>query len=77
MVNSRRVSESYVIGFDDLMQKVAEREGFEPSVQFPVRILSKDVPSATRPSLQQKQCSTKHISRTEGEGFEPPIRFHA
>ena len=28
---------------------LAEREGFEPSVQLPVRVLSKDVPSATRP----------------------------
>ena len=32
---------------------MAEREGFEPSVQLPVRILSKDVPSAARPSLQR------------------------
>ena len=31
---------------------MAEREGFEPSVQLPVRHLSKVVPSATRPSLQ-------------------------
>ena len=32
---------------------MAEREGFEPSVQLPVRILRKDVPSAARPSLQR------------------------
>ena len=33
--------------------KVAEREGFEPSVELPLRILSKDVVSATHPSLQR------------------------
>ena len=31
---------------------VAEREGFEPSKQFPVYTLSKRAPSATRPPLQ-------------------------
>src|SRR5947207_13117890 len=30
---------------------VAEREGFEPSIQFPVCRLSKAVPSASRPPL--------------------------
>src|SRR5262249_33425092 len=30
----------------------AEREGFEPSIQFPVCRLSKAVPSASRPPLQ-------------------------
>lgn len=32
---------------------VAEREGFEPSVELPLRVLSKDVVSATHPSLQR------------------------
>ena len=32
------------------LSKVAVREGFEPSVQLPVRILSRDVVSATHPS---------------------------
>lgn len=32
---------------------VAEREGFEPSIQFPVCVLSKDVPSATRPPFHR------------------------
>ena len=36
--------------FDDL---VAEREGFEPSKQFPVYTLSKRAPSATRPPLHK------------------------
>ena len=34
-----------------LLEKVAEREGFEPSVQLPVRQFSKLVVSATHPSL--------------------------
>ena len=37
---------------------VAEREGFEPSLRFPVNTLSKRAPSATRPSLQKL---SKHI----------------
>jgi hypothetical protein len=30
---------------------MAEREGFEPSVELPLRVLSKDVDLATLPSL--------------------------
>ena len=30
---------------------LAEREGFEPSVEFPLHTLSKRAPSTTRPSL--------------------------
>ena len=33
-------------------QTVAEREGFEPSVEFPLRRFSKPVPSASRPPLR-------------------------
>src|SRR5258708_16568640 len=33
--------------------KLAEREGFEPSIQFPVYTLSKRAPSTTRPSLRR------------------------
>src|SRR5215469_4596342 len=32
---------------------MAEREGFEPSIRFPVYTLSKRAPSATRPSLRR------------------------
>jgi hypothetical protein len=32
---------------------VAEREGFEPPIRFPVYTLSKRAPSATRPSLRR------------------------
>jgi hypothetical protein len=31
---------------------MAEREGFEPSVEFPLHTLSKRAPSTTRPSLR-------------------------
>ncbi len=31
---------------------MAEREGFEPSLEFPLNTLSKRAPSTTRPSLQ-------------------------
>jgi hypothetical protein len=31
---------------------LAEREGFEPSIEFPLYTLSRRAPSTTRPSLQ-------------------------
>jgi hypothetical protein len=31
---------------------MAEREGFEPSLEFPLNTLSKRAPSTTRPSLR-------------------------
>ena len=34
------------------IKKLAEREGFEPSIEFPLYTLSKRAPSATRPSLR-------------------------
>ena len=41
-----------VLFYGILSSKVAEREGFEPSVRFPVRRFSKPVLSATQPPLQ-------------------------
>ncbi len=38
-------------------QGLAEREGFEPSVRFPVRRFSKPVPSATRPPLRHSEAA--------------------
>ena len=32
---------------------MAEREGFEPSIEFPLYTLSKRAPSTTRPSLRR------------------------
>ena len=51
---------------DFIEDKMAEREGFEPSDQLPSRILSKDVHSATLPSLQEKRSGGTGI-RTPGE----------
>jgi hypothetical protein len=33
-------------------KKLAERVGFEPTLEFPLNTLSKRAPSATRPSLR-------------------------
>ena len=38
-------------------EKVAEREGFEPSIEFPLCSFSKAVPSATRPSLRGERLA--------------------
>ena len=35
------------------LAELAEREGFEPSIEFPLYTLSKRAPSATRPSLRK------------------------
>ena len=40
---------------------MAEREGFEPSKQFPVYTLSKRAPSATRPPLLNKNEIKKYL----------------
>src|SRR5262252_12401 len=55
-------------------RRMAEREGFEPSVQgfIPVQRLSKPPLSATQPPLQVHGPSK---SLAEGEGFEPPDPF--
>ena len=39
---------------NNLGEALAEREGFEPSIRFPVYTLSKRAPSATRPPLQNR-----------------------
>ena len=36
---------------------LAERVGFEPTLEFPLNTLSKRAPSATRPSLQGVVCT--------------------
>ena len=50
---------------------LAEREGFEPSVQLPVQLLSRQLPSATRAPLRGSNgCQRRNMA--EGEGLEPP-----
>lgn len=40
----------------------AEREGFEPSVPLRIRVLSRDVPSATQPPFQRKNINPLIVS---------------
>ena len=59
---------------------MAERVGFEPTDQLPSRILSKDVLSATQPSLRNEFTFPKIHKRdlnfmAEREGFEPPVSY--
>jgi len=39
-----------------ILLKMAESEGFEPSIRFPVYTLSRGAPSATRPALLNSNC---------------------
>ena len=60
---------------DFIEDKMAEREGFEPSDQLPSRILSKDVHSATLPSLRLNKANRSSMLMAEREGFEPPVSY--
>ena len=40
-------------GGSTIEKKLAERVGFEPTLEFPLNTLSKRAPSATRPSLRR------------------------
>src|SRR3954467_13082323 len=48
-------------------QELAERVGFEPTLEFPLNTLSKRAPSATRPSLRHF-CPKTNVSRAGQEG---------
>ena len=50
------------------VNKMAEREGFEPSVAVRLRIFSKDVLSTTQPSLQISACGSVRIVEAGGGG---------
>ena len=54
--------------------KLAEREGFEPSVEFPLHTLSKRAPSATRTSLRAKGCEAFDSSMGLGGPARVPAR---
>src|SRR5579864_6661861 len=45
---------------------MAERVGFEPTLEFPLNTLSKRAPSATRPSLRRNPDGKNHSSRNAG-----------
>ena len=49
---------------------MAERVGFEPTLEFPLNTLSKRAPSATRPSLRRR-------SIWEGTGAKIDLPSHA
>ena len=44
-----------VQGLGTLPEGMAERVGFEPTLEFPLNTLSKRAPSATRPSLRERR----------------------
>ena len=44
---------------------MAEREGFEPSIEFPLYTLSKRAPSTTRPSLHVNAAGEKRSGCSE------------
>ena len=48
-----------------LAKRMAEREGFEPSVQLPTHTLSKRAPSATQTPLQSRPSEGKDPVPTE------------
>ena len=50
-------------------KKLAEREGFEPSVEFPLHTLSKRAPSTTRTSLR----SSRSIVYSDSKAASNPI----
>src|SRR5260370_27527831 len=52
---------------------MAERVGFEPTLEFPLNTLSKRAPSATRPSLRRYQEATAR-NKTQAENL--PLRFY-
>src|SRR4051812_27607188 len=61
------------IGLD--MSKLAERVGFEPTLEFPLNTLSKRAPSATRPSLRRFEDAS--AERRNAATTCPPILWVA
>ena len=49
------------------VHKLAEREGFEPSVPLPARRFSRPFPSTTRTPLLNYRCTGSYL------GFDPPL----
>ena len=55
MMNLRTLSNLFI--FNNL----AERVGFEPTLEFPLNTLSKRAPSATRPSLRRESIGKEQL----------------
>ena len=64
-------------GKDLTMMTLAEREGFEPSVEFPLHTLSKRAPSTTRTSLRVEESAVySHSTITSSRVVNiTPCRF--
>ena len=52
ILHAERLQLQVALYLFDLNKLLAEREGFEPSIEFPLYTLSKRAPSTTRPSLR-------------------------
>ena len=52
-------------------EKVAERVGFEPTLEFPLNTLSKRAPSATRPSLRRPDGCTLDFTSAPSGSIRP------
>ena len=55
-------------------RNMAEREGFEPSIEFPLYALSRGAPSATRPSLQNSSAYVRSANGPSGHAGARVIR---
>ena len=55
---------------------MAERVGFEPTLEFPLNTLSKRAPSATRPSLRRRLGLDSLYRLMEMEADEPWFANH-
>ena len=44
-----------------IIKELAERVGFEPTLEFPLNTLSKRAPSATRPSLRRESDGKERL----------------
>ena len=52
---------------------MAERVGFEPTLEFPLNTLSKRAPSATRPSLRLTAFRGSGRFLRKARGFDSPL----
>ena len=55
---------------------MAEREGFEPSIEFPLYTLSKRAPSTTRPSLRLAGSHQNNMRGARHSGMENAAPSH-
>ncbi len=52
---------------------MAERVGFEPTLEFPLNTLSKRAPSATRPSLRRRMQRERDFCASVSEWISPSV----